>query len=106
MLIAEANQMRRVLHGWSAAQYLYKGYGIFQYDLQNITSDEPFFREKLWYTFDHCIDRLMREIKTKLQANANNLEKAVRAYNGSGPRADIYVRDVMLIRQWCATIPV
>ena len=33
MLIAEANKMRAV-KGWGAREFLYKGYGIFQYDLQ------------------------------------------------------------------------
>jgi hypothetical protein len=105
MLIAEANKMRRVLHGWAPAGYLYKGYGIFQYDLQHVRDDEAFFRDREWYSFASCMERLMREMRTKLQATGGDLERAVRAYNGSGPRADIYVRDVMLIRQWCAAQP-
>jgi hypothetical protein len=104
MLIAESNKMRRVLRGFGPASYLYKGYGIFQYDLQNIVDDYPFFDNKLWYTFDNCIARLMKELREKLQIHQGLVMNAVRAYNGSGDRADKYVRSVMILREWCAAI--
>jgi hypothetical protein len=104
MLITEANKMRRTLRGFGAANYLYKGYGLFQYDLQNIVPDEAFFRQKLWYNFDDCMARLMSELKDKLKRENNDLTQAVRAYNGSGPRAEKYVKSVMIMREWSMAV--
>jgi hypothetical protein len=98
-LIDEANQMRK-LRGWGPEKWLYKGYGIFQYDLQNIVTDPDFFQKKLWRDFDACLDRLLRELRDKLQAAGGNLRDAVRRYNGSGPKAEQYADHVMLIRDW------
>lgn len=100
MLIAESNRMRHALHGWAPADYLYKGYGIFQYDLQNITDDDAFFREKLWHDMDKCLDRLMRELREKLARTHNDLWQAIRAYNGAGDAADKYMRSVRLMYEW------
>jgi hypothetical protein len=104
MLIAESNKMRHVLRGFGPATYLYKGYGLFQYDLQNIVDDRPFFEQKLWYTFDHCIDRMMREMREKLNRNDNDLTAAVVAYNGSGVRAQRYAESVMILRDWSSAV--
>ncbi len=41
MLIDEANKTRK-LRGMSARDWVYKGYGIYQYDLQNVIDDENF----------------------------------------------------------------
>lgn len=103
-LIAAGNEMRRVLRGFGPAAYLYKGYGIFQYDLQNIEQDEGFFRGRLWSEFGACIGRFKTEMREKLRVRDGNLEQAVRAYNGSGPRAERYERSVMLMRDWCSAV--
>jgi hypothetical protein len=80
MLIEEANNTRR-MQGWGDKQWVYKGYGIFQYDLQNVTTDEEFFRNKSWYDFDACLDRSCKELDEKLVAQRGDLWKAIRAYN-------------------------
>lgn len=79
------------------------GYGIFQYDLQNILTDPGFWREKnavtghtgVWGDINVCIDRLLKEFEKKYQAAGGNLREAVRAYNGSGPGAEAYADIVM-----------
>lgn len=99
MLITEANATR-ALRKLPPAQWVYKGYGIFQYDLQNILSDLQFFGQRQWGDFGTCIDRFMREMRAKLAA-ASDLTDAVRRYNGTGPRAERYAAAVMTMRAWC-----
>jgi peptidoglycan hydrolase-like protein with peptidoglycan-binding domain len=101
-LIAAANEMR-ALRKLPPAQWLYKGYGIFQYDLQNIADDPDFFKNQQWSDFRSCLDRLMREMNEKLTAAGGNLQDAVRRYNGAGPAAETYAVNVMQMRDWSAT---
>ncbi len=103
MLIEEANKTR-ALRNYSPKSWLYKGYGIFQYDLQFVQPDEAFFREKQWYSFDTCLAKAMGELK-ETYARTGDLWKAVRAYNGSGPRATVYANNVMQFAAWCAEPP-
>ena len=92
MLIAEANLCRSARH-YPPKDWLYKGYGLFQYDLQNIKSNERFFREKLWYQFDECLARLKDELLRKYKATGDVMS-AIRGYNGSGSKADQYLENV------------
>ncbi len=98
-LIAEANKTR-ALRGWGPKQWVYAGYGIFQYDIQAIVTDEAFFTQKLWYGIDACVDRAMRELKTKWRAHPNDLFETVKAYNGRGQRAENYANNVMQFLDW------
>jgi hypothetical protein len=105
MLIDEANKMRAMPQpgfpgGFQPAGYLYKGYGLFQYDLQHIKTDESFFADKLWYSIDECIARLIKELKLKQSANPNDMFNTVRAYNGSGTRAEEYALKVSQFYTW------
>jgi hypothetical protein len=93
MLIAEGNETRRV-RGLSPVDWLYKGYGIFQYDLQFVEDDPAFFRDKLWYRFDECLKRAMMELKGKFES-FGDVRTAIRAYNGRGARAENYATNVM-----------
>jgi hypothetical protein len=61
-LIEEADKTR-VLRGYSRKNWVYKGYGLFQYDLQFVRVDPDFFFERQWYRFDACLERLMRELR-------------------------------------------
>ena len=72
---------------------MYKGYGIFQYDLQFVENDRAFFEERLWYKFPECLLRLKKELINNF-AKDKDVRLAIRAYNGSGPRATQYVNDV------------
>lgn len=100
MLIGEANKARAA-RGLSPASIVYKGYGIFQYDLQFVrTGDEDFFRSKRWYSFSECVTRAAEELKKNYQ-RTGDIQEAVRAYNGSGPRAEQYARDVMRLLPFC-----
>jgi hypothetical protein len=101
MLIEEANRAR-ALRKLDPAQWVYKGYGIFQYDLQHIPDDEAFFRGKRWSNMSDCLDRLLRELREKLRAANGDLTEAVRRYNGSGPKAEEYKAHVLAMRDWCA----
>lgn len=101
MLVAEAN-LTRALRGYGPKRWVYKGYGIFQNDLQAVVENESFFREKKWYDFKNCLDRCMGELKAKLKAQGGDTWEAVRAYNGSGPRARQYRDNVKAFTKWTA----
>jgi hypothetical protein len=103
MLIEEANKSRR-MQDLKDKPWVYKGYGIFQYDLQNVVVDESFFRNKLWYSFDECLVRCCKELDEKLAAKRGDLWKAIKAYNGSGPRADEYAANVRLFTTYCEEV--
>jgi hypothetical protein len=104
MLIAEAN-LTRQLQGWGPTQWVYKGYGIFQYDLQNVEGpDESFFRNKGWYSFDSCLQRCCNELDKKLKAVGGDLWKAIAAYNGAGKAAAQYAENVKVFSEYCATV--
>jgi|GEM_PF-2216992 hypothetical protein len=98
-LIAEANATR-AWRGWGPKQWVYAGYGIFQYDIQAILTDEIFFTGKQWYAIDNCLNRVMKELKAKWQAHPNDLFNTVKAYNGSGAKADNYAKNVMRFYTW------
>jgi hypothetical protein len=100
-LIDEANAARAI-RGFSPRDWVYKGYGIFQYDLQNIQSDADFFTNRRWYDIAACLDRFSKVFGEKLKATQGDLRAAVKAYNGSGPRAEAYATAVMQMREWCA----
>ena len=61
ILVKEGNKTRKLrgLRPWSK---IYKGYGIFQYDLQFVQVEEDFFREKQWYALNSCLARCMSEL--------------------------------------------
>lgn len=100
MLIDEANKMRRE-RGFSPAKWVYKGYGIFQYDLQYVKKDQVFFEERRWYDFDECLARLKSELMKKYAAK-QNVMMAIQAYNGSGPRAEAYLENVKQFITFCS----
>jgi hypothetical protein len=89
MLVEEANATR-ALRGFGPKNWIYKGYGIFQYDLQFIIEDEPYFRLRQWYDFSVCASRLIKELSAIHARNKGNLWETVRAYNGSGQAARTY----------------
>ncbi|MBS1749771.1 MAG: hypothetical protein JST63_07695 [Bacteroidetes bacterium] len=99
MLIAEANATR-VWRGYGPKQWVYAGYGLFQYDLQHILTDETFFREKQWYQMEHCLEKVMSELKSKWALHTNDLFGTVKAYNGSGPKAENYANNVLQFLSW------
>ena len=98
MLVAEANASR-ALRNMGAKSWVYKGYGIFQYDLQHVREDTRFFKDKRWYSLDECLERVVGELERKFQ-RTGELWAAVKAYNGSGPRADAYRDDVKVLTAW------
>lgn len=98
--IDDANAVRAI-RGLPPREWVYKGYGIFQYDLQNIQTDADFFTNRRWYDIKACLDRLTKVLGAKLKAQGN-LQAAIRAYNGEGPRAEAYATAVMQMREWCA----
>jgi hypothetical protein len=102
MLIDEANQTR-ALRDFGPKEWVYKGYGLFQYDLQHVTADETFFRERQWRDFDTCLSKAMAELKRKFAAT-NDLWAAIKAYNGSGPRAEQYMKNVQQFTEFCGAV--
>ncbi|MGC5809015.1 hypothetical protein, partial [Ralstonia pseudosolanacearum] len=102
LLIAEANATR-ALRGFSPASWVYKGYGLYQYDLQYVEADPDFFFEKKWYAFDECLARVLGELSEKY-AESHDIWAAVKAYNGSGSAATEYANNVMQYRQYCSEV--
>ena len=98
-LITAANHAR-IARGLEPSNIVYKGYGIFQYDLQYVFSDEVFFRKELWHEFDECVARAVRELVSKFKAYGD-IRETVRAYNGSGAKAERYANDVMRLLPYC-----
>ena len=103
MLIEEGNLQRAMpqvgnSNGWKPSfTLLYKGYGIFQYDLQAVVTDESFFREKKWYSFEDCLDRCLKELHSKYKGN---LHDTIKHYNGSGAAAENYAKNVEQFIDW------
>jgi hypothetical protein len=102
MLIVEANETR-LLRGFKPASWVYKGYGVFQYDLQYVETDEGFFRDKEWYQFTASLERAMKELVSKYKKH-NDLWKAIRAYNGSGPSATDYANNVIQFAKYASEV--
>ena len=103
MLIDEANKTR-ALQGWGPAKWVYKGYGLFQYDLQHVLTDRAFFEQRQWYDFATCAQKCTMELDRKLAASHGDLWKAIRAYNGSGPKAQKYMENVRYYTPICADV--
>lgn len=99
MLISEAN-LTRAMRGFGPKQWVYAGYGLFQYDLQHILTDETFFREKQWYQMNSCLEKVIIELRSKWAVNRNDLFRTVKAYNGSGSRAENYANNVLQFLDW------
>jgi hypothetical protein len=93
ILVKEGNKTR-VLRGLRPWGKIYKGYGIFQYDLQFVQTDEFFFREKQWYLFNACLFRCLEELDRTYERHGT-VHEAIRAYNGAGPRAREYAVNVI-----------
>jgi len=89
MLVSEANATRAI-RGMGPKEWIYKGYGIFQYDLQFVENDEGYFRFRQWYDFEVCARRVMKELTSIYKRNGGDLWEAVRAYNGGGQAARDY----------------
>lgn len=95
MLIDAYNVSRKMRGFKSEKAWLGKGYGIFQMDLQNVSYDEVFFREKLWGDMTSCIERSLVELNKKWKIKNGDLYSTIRAYNGSGQAATNYANNVM-----------
>lgn len=95
MLIDEANAMRQ-MRKMAPAQIVYKGYGIFQYDLQFVQDPKqrPFFEQRLWRDFSECARRAAGELGANY-ARSGSLKRAIHDYNGSGAAADAYANNVL-----------
>lgn len=102
-LIAEANKAR-ALRGLDPAKIVYKGYGIYQYDLQHVKEDQAFFEDLEWHTMGPCLARVTRELDRTFRASGGDTRGAVRRYNGSGPAAETYADHVMAFFEFCKTI--
>lgn len=106
ILILEGNKQRAMPQsqnpkGFQPAPYLYKGYGIFQYDLQFVKEDRAFFEQKKWYSFDECLSRVMLELNSKIVVSKGDIKMAIRMYNGSGQAAVNYSNNVMQYVNMC-----
>ncbi len=100
-LIKVSDESRKA-RGYPVSGKLLYGYGLFQYDLQNIETDPAFWRETpanappgstvrgLWGDVGACTDRAITELKGKLKTHDGNLRAALVAYNGGGKNARDY----------------
>ena len=100
-LIAASDASRKA-RGYSATGNLLYGYGLFQYDLQNIVTDAAFWRTTLpgaaapgmWADVGACADRLAAKLGGCIQHHPGDLKAAIAAYNGRGPNARAYAEIV------------
>ena len=101
LLINEAN-LTRAWRGLVNKSWVYAGYGIFQYDIQYVLTDPDFFFQKKWYYIEDCVSKAKEELlaKQKVYPNDSDLFNIVRAYNGSGPQAVNYAKNVFQFLQW------
>jgi hypothetical protein len=103
MLIEEANLTRR-MQGWGDKNWVYKGYGIFQYDLQHVKKNPDFFKERKWYSFEECLARCCDELDEKLGETNGDLWQAIKRYNGSGSKAEQYMQNVRVFSKYCSEV--
>jgi hypothetical protein len=105
LLIAEGNKMRALM-GWKKVDWIYKGYGIFQFDLQFVKSAKyrDYFEKRQWHDFDLCLTLVMEELagtwkrvttSSPSASKAEQIRLAIKAYNGSGARAEAYSNNVI-----------
>lgn len=97
--IDEANRTRN-LRKMEPKDWVYKGYGIFQYDLQHILTDPSFFLNKQWRDFPSCLTRVLNELTLKHHSADGDLRETIRLYNGKGERAQIYADHVLIMYDW------
>lgn len=102
MLVVEGNKSRE-MRGFKPWGKLYKGYGIFQYDLQFVIEDEEFFRLKKWHNIRECMNRCVKELRRTFSAQGD-IPEAIRAYNGSGVKARQYRDNVLQFFEWSKTV--
>ncbi|KPF78334.1 hypothetical protein IP88_04055 [alpha proteobacterium AAP81b] len=101
-LVAAADAARAA-EGRPPAGKLRYGYGLFQNDLQNILTNEAFWRTPapgrqageigLWGDIAACASACIKELDNKF-AVTGELYKAVKAYNGRGDSAENYMLNV------------
>ncbi|TAD86329.1 MAG: hypothetical protein EAY75_08740 [Bacteroidetes bacterium] len=103
-LIAEANASRKV-RGLAPRSWVYKGYGMFQYDLQHVLTNRNFFEQKHWRSMDHCLQKVMAELNSKFLQQGGNMFRTIRSYNGSGPRAQEYANNVVIFMSYSQEVP-
>jgi len=102
-LIGEANNARS-LRGLPPAKIVYKGYGIFQYDLQHVLTDQDFFENLRWHTMSACLAKLALELDRTFADSHGDVRGGVRRYNGSGPNAETYADHVMAFAEFAQPI--
>lgn len=100
-LIAEADETRR-WRGFAPVGWIYKGYGLFQFDLQHYRDPlhRAFFERRLWGSIEACLDKLSGELMSKYAAADGDLWDAVRRYNGAGDLALAYRARVQQFHAW------
>lgn len=104
MLIGEANKSRAA-RGLQPRSWVYKGYGIYQYDLQHVKTDEDFFRNRSWYQYENCLRKVMMELNFKWSVY-KDMFRTIKGYNGSGPRAEAYANNVIIFTSYSKEVTV
>lgn len=99
VLIEEVNEICK-LCGYGLQCWFYKGYGLFQYDLQYFKIDFDFFCNCQWGDFVVCLDCFMCEMCSKLVDVYGDLVDVVCCYNGSGLCVEQYCEYVMFMYGW------
>lgn len=101
--LVAASDASRVERGITKAGTILFGYGLFQYDLQNILTDPAFWRDRdpvtgavgLWGDISASVDRAIGEFGRKYRVAGGDIRETVRAYNGTGAAAEAYATIVI-----------
>lgn len=104
-----ASEVSREVRGVKKTGNLLFGYGLFQYDLQNIVDDPDFwFRSMpggtgdvrgMWGDIGALTDRFLKVLTKKYVVSGGDMDLAISRYNGGGANAREYGRIVRRFEQ-------
>ncbi|MFT8718745.1 hypothetical protein [Acetobacter sp.] len=107
-LIAASDTSREVRRIKKTGNLLF-GYGLFQYDLQNIVDDPDFWFKSMpgrggdvrgmWGDIGTSTDRFLKVLTKKYSVSGGDMDLAIARYNGGGSNAREYARIVRRFEQ-------
>ncbi len=113
--LIQASVASRKARGLFETGLLMYGYGLFQNDLQNILTKPKFWTDPApsgeakaaglhgaWGDIEVSTDYFISMLNDKYKQVGHDVWRAIKAYNGTGPSAEIYMENVQLYEGWIA----